>query len=315
MERPGGWAYKYTYDGREAFTGAYRNVLRPDVHIRSTVVLDCVEKVLEVTSQAGVKALRKWYGPRPVKYTPEQYLAARIQAARRVTDESLTVRLWSLKDHELVMGNFLGRVRQRPASSPQLGVGDGWIWRWHRRVVRPVPYRGWTAWQYVWDVRLALGKIDADTAAWGGRGLESAGAPSWFFPAWDTVGDWSTKAVEAENWLDIPLDPPFMHVQGVRLEPAKMSLKVAETREIKAVFSPENATCKTGTWTVSSNACWVQPHMLKEIDPTVVRPSYPREGKVMVHAGLPHGGSAKATITFTSTDGKHAANCEVKVTK
>jgi uncharacterized protein YjdB len=94
-----------------------------------------------------------------------------------------------------------------------------------------------------------------------------------------------------------------------------MTLKLAETRQIKPIFTPENATCTTGTWSVSSNACWVQPHMLKEIDPTVARPSYPREGKMMVHAGLPHRGSAKATITFTTTDGKHTATCEVKVTK
>jgi len=315
VERQGGWAYKYTYDGREAFTGAYRNMLRSDVHGRGKVVLDCAEKVLDVTANGGVKALRNWYGLRPVKYNPEQYLAARLEAARRCTDEDLTVRLWSLTDRELVMGKFLERVRQRPAKSPDLAVNKGWIWLWWRAITRPVPYRGWAAWQYVWDVRVALGKIDADTAAWGGRGLESAGAPTWFFPIWDTVGDWSTKAVEAENWLDIPLETPFTHVQGVRLEPATMTLKLTQVREIKAILTPEDATCKTGTWTVSGSACFVQPHMLKEIDPTVVRPRYPREGKIMVHAGLPHRFPSRATITFTSTDGKHTATCEVTVTR
>ncbi|MHC4560080.1 MAG: hypothetical protein ACYS80_22560 [Planctomycetota bacterium] len=34
-----------------------------------------------------------------------------------------------------------------------------------------VPY-GWAQWQFVWDVRLALGKIDADTAARGGLGVQ-----------------------------------------------------------------------------------------------------------------------------------------------
>lgn len=53
---------------------------------------------------------------------------------------------------------------------------------------------------------------------------------------------------------------------------------------------------------------------LKKIDPKVVRPRYPRQGKMMVRAGLPHGFPAKATITFTTTDGKHTATCEVGVT-
>ena len=222
-----------------------------------------------VTDNGDVAALRNWYGRRPVKYNPEQYLAARIEAARRCIDEDLTVRLWSLTEHELVMDKFLDRVRQRPAKSPSLAVNEGWVWTWWRPTTRPVPYRGWAAWQYVWDARVALGKIDADTAAWGGRGLESAGAPTWFFPSWDTVGDWSTKAVEAEDWLDIPLETSFTHVQGVRLEPAEMNLKLTDVREIRAIFTPADATCKTGTWTVSSNACWVQPHMLKEIEETV----------------------------------------------
>ncbi len=314
VEHRDGWAYKYTYDGREAFTGAYRNMQRPDVHGRAKVVLDCAEQVLEVTEDGGVTALRARYGPRPVKYDDAQYLAARIEAAQRATDEDLTARLCSMEELAPVTGKFLQRVRRRPLQSPDLGLNKGWIWLWWHPE-RPYPYRGWATWQYVWDVRVALGKIDSDVAAWGGRGLESAGAPTWFFPQWDTVGDWSTKAVEAENWLDIPLDVSFTHVEGVQLEPAAMTLKLAQVREIKPVFTPEDATCRTGTWSVSSDACWVQPHMLKEIDPAVVRPTYPREGKIMVHAGLPHRFPAKATITFTSTDGKHTATCEVTVTE
>jgi hypothetical protein len=314
-ERKNGWAYKYTYDGQGAFAGAYRNMLRPDVHSRSKVVLDCAEKVLEVTNAGGLDALRLWYGPRPVKYNAEQYLNARIEAARRATDEDLNVRLWSLTKDEMVMGRFLDRVRQRPAKSPGLAIHDGWVWLWWRATTRPVPNRGWAAWQYVWDVRVALGKIDADTAAWGGRGLESAGAPTWFFPIWDTVGDWSTKAVEAEDWLNIPLEAPFTHVRHVRLEPDEMTLELAESREIKAIFTPEDSTCRTGTWAVSSNACWVRPHMLKQVDPAMVRPAYPKQGKIMVHAGLPHRFPGKATITFTSTDGKLTATSEVTVTE
>lgn len=312
----GGWSYKYTYDGREAWTGLYRNIVRHDFHGRNKVVLDGVEKVLHVAEQGDVEALRNWYGTRPVKYTPKQYIDVQIEAARRATDEDLTVRLWSLKGDHLVISKFLKRVRQRPAKLPKLGSSDGWIWRWWRPTRRPVPYRGWAAWQYVWDVRVALGKIDADTAAWGGRGLESAGAPTWFFPIWDTVGDWSTKSVEARNWLDIPLEDTLVHVKDVSLKPDSMTLNPGETREIKPVFKPENATCKTGIWKVNSagvhNVCWIEPEMKDEINPSVVKPEYSREGKIMVHAGMPHG-APKATITFTTTDGKHTATCKVKV--
>ncbi len=320
MERPEGWAYAYTYDGREAYTGQYRDMLRTDYHIRTKVVLDCVDEVLNVAGTGGVEALRRWYGPCPIVYNDEQYLAARIASAQRATDENLTVRLSTLEEPRgLVTGRFLARVRERPLKSPNLGVSSGFVWMWWRSSPRPVPYRGWAAWQYVWDVRVALGKIDADTAAWGGRGLESAGAPTWFFPIWDTVGDWSTKAVEVENWLDIPLQPPFVQVKSVRLEPATMTLKPAEAREIKPVFTPESPTCQTGTWTViyedwRNDACWVQPQMLKEIDSTVVRPTYQRVGKITIQAGLPHRPPGKATVVFTSTDGKHQATCKVEVT-
>lgn len=56
-------------------------------------------------------------------------------------------------------------------------------------------------WQYVWDTRLALSKIDADTAATGGRGLEAMH----HYPRWDVMGDWTTRAVEVEDWMKVPL--------------------------------------------------------------------------------------------------------------
>jgi hypothetical protein len=332
----GGWPYKYTYDGREAFPTGYGHIERPDYHNRAKVLLEAAEQILGVAeaggsealhqwygprpeehaAQDGVKALQKWYGPRPVKYTDEQYLAARIEAARRVTDPQRTVRLFDLARIESwgqVQGNFLERVRQRPLQSPALGLNDGCVWTWW-----PVRYRGWAAWQFVWDVRVGLGKIDADTAAWGGRGMESGASPG-CFPTWDTVGDWSTKAVEAESWLDIPLQDTLVHVEGVRLEPDSMTLKPGETREIKPVFSPDNATCTDGTWNVTSestwaHACWVQPHMTDKIDPAVKRPGYSTEGKIMVHGASPWPHDT-AIITFTSTDGRHSATCKVRVSK
>ena len=150
---------------------------------RVKVLLGGVEEVLSVTEvdgleglhnwygprpekqaqEFGVKALQKWYGSRPVKFNDEQYLAARLEAARRVTDQQRIVRLFEMNGKswcDQTTGNFIERVRQRPLQSPTLGVNEGCIWMWW-----PIRYRGWAAWQYVWDVRLAQGKIDADTAA------------------------------------------------------------------------------------------------------------------------------------------------------
>jgi len=58
-------------------------------------------------------------------------------------------------------------------------------------------------WQFVWDARLALGLINADTAASGGRGMENMH----YRPAWDAMGDWTTRCLEVENWMDAPLVP------------------------------------------------------------------------------------------------------------
>jgi hypothetical protein len=318
MERPGGWAYKYTYDGREAATGAWRDILTPAYHFRDKVQLESVETVLNAVQNGGVSALRNWRGSRPVVYNADQYLSARLEAAQRVTDEDLIVRLCPMTELGPVTGKFLERVRQRGLQAPDLDRGR-YVWRWWRPLPEPTNH-GWEIWQYVWDVRVALGKIDANTAAWGGRGLESGGAPTLYYPEWDAIGDWSTKAVEVENWLDIPLEASFTPVQSVRLEPATMILKVGEVMEIKLVFTPALATCQTGTWTVVTPEIgvkphpWVQPQMLREVDPAVLRPTYPREGRIMVNAGMPHKFPNKYTIVFTSTDGKHKATCEVEVT-
>ena len=330
VEQPKGWFYKYTYDGRGCDCVNYRHRLMSEGHLghmteatRRKVVLDAVEEVLVATKQGDVEGLRKWYGPRPVKFSHEQYPVARIEASRRVTDEERIVRLSAVDSwRDQVPGKFLERVRERPLKSPKLGLRDGCVWTWW-----PIRYRGWAAWQYVWDVRVALGKIDADTAAWGGRGIESGEASLGCFPAWDCIGDWSTMAVEVEDWTDIPLNPHIVKVKSVQLSPASMTLKPGESREVKTTIAPDDATCKTGVWTSSNPSltaaaakrrgiiATAQPHMLDKIDPSKERPSYRREGKIMIHAGNPQNLPAKTTITFTSTDGKQTATCEVTVTQ
>ncbi len=225
-----------------------------------------------------------------------------------MTDGEMSVRFPEGPDNrELVSGNLLERVRwciDQPSTTM-----NGW------RVHNNLPF-GWSVWQYVWDVRLARGKIGPDIAAWGGQGFAQTSGAYPVGTSWYCLGAVPSKAVEAESWIDIPLEDQLVHVQDVELEPKSMTLKPGETRETKPVFTPSGATCKTGIWKVKpageENVCWIKPEMKDEIDPEEKRPVYSAEGSIMVHAGAPHR-DPKATITFTTTDGKHTASCEVKV--
>jgi hypothetical protein len=162
----------------------------------------------------GHAALRGWFEG-PTKFSPRQYLERRIAAARRCSDESLVVPLLdcgeSLQrvDGWLPVGKYLERVRKRWAGVeapglPQSVHGRSGIDRqtWEPPHMMPHfrPPVGWAQWQYVWDVRVALGQIDADTTASGGRGLEVHHV----WEPWDVMGDWTTRALKVENWMDVP---------------------------------------------------------------------------------------------------------------
>tara|TARA_Y100000589_G_scaffold305563_1_gene319579 strand:+ start:757 stop:2784 length:2028 start_codon:yes stop_codon:yes gene_type:complete len=58
-------------------------------------------------------------------------------------------------------------------------------------------------WQYVWDYRLAFGKIKLKHATYGGHGLlkwtES------FTDLWDVHYDWTSRVISVDNWLDVPI--------------------------------------------------------------------------------------------------------------
>ena len=48
---------------------------------------------------------------------------------------------------------------------------------------------------------MAIRLIDPDKAATGGRGLQAMH----YYEPWDVMGDWTTRAIEVEDWLNIPL--------------------------------------------------------------------------------------------------------------
>ena len=57
-------------------------------------------------------------------------------------------------------------------------------------------------WQFVYDNKLAHGRINADAAARGGRGLEMYGN----LDSWDVLGEWGMAWHELENHLDVPVE-------------------------------------------------------------------------------------------------------------
>ena len=99
---------------------------------------------------------------------------------------------------------YLARVRLRLAApnSPNLPeearvwrttglLRQAWLTAYH-------PPLGHASWQYVWDVRIAMGKINPKTAAPGGRGLEIMS-----FPLWNVMGDWAAHCIEVEDWMNV----------------------------------------------------------------------------------------------------------------
>ena len=154
-----------------------------------------VRRVLLEHKRGGREALLKYYS-HPTKFTPDQYLQARIDAAKRALDyrnRSLAVD-WG----------------DSPASNSIKSYDDfGWVSVKDDWYVRNAAFRTGGPWsstvwyqlQLVHDNRLALGKIDADAAARGGRGLERYG----HLESWDVLGEWGMAAHEMENYFDVPI--------------------------------------------------------------------------------------------------------------
>ena len=228
VERPEGYAAEYTYEGHEAWTQGYKTYRYdqpekyPSAGVKpgygwGKVQMDDSKIVLAMLKKGGREALQKRFRG-PVKYDKQQYLDARIAAARRCTDENFMVQLqplakddgsWLAHGH-FVMRQYRERVRMRLAR-PDANLPDRDMagrsglcrqsWKSQLAGYNIVPY-GWAQWQFVWDVSLALGKIDADAAAKGGLGLESERLAQ----PWDMMWHWESRCIDVEDWLDIPLE-------------------------------------------------------------------------------------------------------------
>jgi hypothetical protein len=259
QEQPDGWAAEYSYDGHPVWTQDHKTyrydqpatwpekIMHVEVrdgkpwYYRAKVQLDDSKIIHDLIQKGGRENLLQWHKG-PARFSDAQFLAARLAAAQRCTDEQLLVPLQNLTDpgkQPAIHGNYLERVRLRLAAPDAAGlptsdsIGRREMTRqsWHSPHTWAEPYHppfGWASWQYVWDARLALGLIKAETVATGGRGLEIMH----LWPAWDVMGDWTTRCIEVENWLDVPVAGMLLvRPQELAAEAGYRRLPVAEFRD------------------------------------------------------------------------------------
>jgi len=159
-----------------------------------------VRRTLLEHKRGGRQALLKYYS-HPTRYTLEQYLQARIDAAKRVLD---------YRNRSLAV-DWGDRPFNTGISAWQDFTWVGRKEKWYDRgdaFNTAGPWSGtvWYQWQLVYDKKLALGEIDADAAARGGRGLETVGRGFNHLDSWDVLGEWGMACHELENYFDVPIN-------------------------------------------------------------------------------------------------------------
>ena len=164
-----------------------------------------VRRALLEHKRGGYEGLLRYY-TNPVKYTPDQYLQARVDAAKRALNER-NVRLAAMRE------NGMSRLSGYDTGS-LFGAKPRWYGakntKWGRayddRINHPTRpmHTAWYQWQLVYDTMLAQGKIDADAAARGGRGLQGVSMMI-NLDSWDVLGEIYTTVAEMENHFDVPI--------------------------------------------------------------------------------------------------------------
>jgi len=160
-----------------------------------------VRRALLEHKRGGHKGLLKYY-TNPTKYTPDQYLQARVDAAKRALDER-NVKLAANPEKKGILavknaGGLLGRKCRWYGPVPSK-------WGNAYRTTGQWGSVAWYQWQFVYDAMLAQGKISADAAARGGRGLEDWISWQTHLDSWDVLGHWDMNAYEMENYFDVPI--------------------------------------------------------------------------------------------------------------
>ena len=165
-----------------------------------------VRRALLEHKRGGRKGLLKYYS-NPTKYTSDQHLQARVDAAKRALDKR-NVKLAANPEKKGILaitrpGHLIGQKgRWYGAKHSKWGaayyeymqeISEG---KWGSVA--------WYQWQLVYDTMLARGNVSADAAARGGRGLENA---AWMthLDSWDVLGEWGMACHEMENYFDVPI--------------------------------------------------------------------------------------------------------------
>ena len=163
-----------------------------------------IRRALLEHKRGGYKGLLRYYTG-PVKYTPDQYLQARVAAAKRALD-ARNVRLAAM--HEKGIRSVANCGSMGGAKVRWYGPKESkWGRAYDHRIFDPKwpMHTAWYQWQLVYDTMIAQGKIDADAAARGGRGLEHWTANCTHLDSWDALGQYSMHVFEVENHFDVPI--------------------------------------------------------------------------------------------------------------
>jgi len=164
-----------------------------------------IRRALLEHKRGGYEGLLKFY-TNPVKYTPDQYLQARVDAAKRALD-ARNVRLAAMRENGVnrfdgydTAALFGAKGRWFGAKHTKWGKAYDDVILRKQSPMHTACYQ----WQLVYDTMLARGRIDADTAARGGRGLGGVGSMI-NLDSWDVIGEVFATIVEKENPFDVPI--------------------------------------------------------------------------------------------------------------
>ena len=206
-----GWLKIYAAD--------HRYFGRQQCHCSMGNDLSQIRRVLLEHKRGGHAALLR-YHHQPTIYTPDQYLQARIDAAKRAIDKR-NVRLAANPGKKGILAlsdpaAFIGQKGRWYGDKYREADGPGWPTKWgaayYDYLQNEKVYEGkggnvaWYQWQLVHDTLLADSKITADAAASGGRGLQGV-ATHTCLDSWDALGEWRMACHESENHFDLPLTP------------------------------------------------------------------------------------------------------------
>jgi len=165
-----------------------------------------VRRALLEHKQGGYKSLLKYY-TNPTKYTADQLLQARIDAAKRALNKrNLRLAADPEKKGILAITDPYSLIAQKGRWHGGTLLRGERITKWGASFSTSGQYGSvaWYQWQLVYDTMLATGKIDADSATRGGRGLEHVASMN-HLDSWDVLGEWGMATREVKNWFDVPL--------------------------------------------------------------------------------------------------------------